>query len=118
MVLGIVFVVPRVGPERSHKALVAQYRALRAAEIERLIYVNEAPQSAEFYAGGKVVTVKTLPELDRFLRDGQRDFYALTQSQFDERPDLGARLTTVGRFGRYLLLQDAAPPPLPARPAG
>jgi len=118
MVLGLVFVVPRVGPERSQKALVAQYQALRAAEQERLVYVNEAPQSAEFYAGGKVVTVKTLPELDRFLGDGQRDFYALTQSQFDERPDLLTRLTPVGRFGRYLLLQDAGPLPLPARPAG
>jgi 4-amino-4-deoxy-L-arabinose transferase-like glycosyltransferase len=118
MVLGIAFVVPRVGPEHSQKTLVAQYQALRTAEVERLIYVNEAPQSAEFYASGKVVTVKTLPELDRFLFDGQRDFYALTQSQFDERPDLASRLTPVGRYGRYLLLQDAAPPALPARPAG
>ncbi len=59
MVLGLVFIVPRVAPERSHKALVAQYQALRVSDSERLVYVNEAPQSAEFYAGGKVITVKT-----------------------------------------------------------
>lgn len=118
MILGIAFVVPRVGPEHSQKALVVQYQALRTTDAERLIYVNEAPQSAEFYAGGHVVTVKTLPELDRFLDDGQRDFYALTQGQFDLRPDLASRLTPVGRYGRYLLLQDAAPPALPARPTG
>ena len=107
MVLGLVFVVPRVAPEHSHKALVEQYQALRAGGAERLVYVNEAPQSAEFYAGGKVITVKTVADLDRYLDDGQRDFYALTQAQQDERADLRARLSPVGRFGRFILLQDA-----------
>ena len=118
MVLGLVFVVPRVAPERSHKALVAQYQALRVSDSERLVYVNEAPQSAEFYAGGKVITVKTVSDLDRYLADGLRDFYALTQDQQDSRPDLRGRLKPVGHFGRYNLLQDMGPPAEPARPAG
>jgi len=118
MVLGLVFVVPRVAPEHSHKALVEQYQALRGGGAARLVYVNEAPQSAEFYAAGKVITVKSVADLDRYLDDGQRDFYALTQAQQDERADLRARLSPVGRFGRFILLQDAPPPALPARPAG
>lgn len=118
MLSGLLFVVPRVAPEHSHKALVEQYRALRAADGERLVYVNEAPQSAEFYAGGKVITVKAVADLDRYLDDAQRDFYALTQDQLDLRADLRRRLTPVGRYGHYILLQDGAPPALPARPAG
>ena len=53
LVLGLLFVLPRIAPQYSHKALVAQYKMLRASDAERLIYVNEAPESAEFYAKRK-----------------------------------------------------------------
>ena len=115
VVLGLVFVEPRVAPQYSHKALVAQYRALRANGAERLIYVKDAPESAEFYASGKVVTLKSLADLDPYLGDGTRDFYALTQQQFDARADLAGRLTIVGRYGRYVLFVEA---PARAAPAG
>src|SRR5260221_10434938 len=55
MAFGVLFVIPRVAPDHSHHALVAQYNALRASDAEQLVYVNEAPQSAELYAGGKFV---------------------------------------------------------------
>ena len=114
LVLGLLLVLPRVAPEYSHKALVAQYKMLRSSDAARLVYVNEAPQSAEFYASGKLVTLKSMADLESYVGDGTRDFYALTQRQFDERTDLTGRLTIVGRFGRYLLLVKApsqtAPP--------
>jgi 4-amino-4-deoxy-L-arabinose transferase-like glycosyltransferase len=114
LVLGLLFVLPRVAPEHSHKALVAQYKVLRASDAAQLIYVNEAPQSAEFYASGKVVTLKSMMDLEQHLGDDTRDFYALTQQQFDERTDLIGRLTIVGRYGVYLLLTKAPPQVAPA----
>ena len=114
LVLGLLFVLPRIAPQYSHKALVAQYKMLRASDAERLIYVNEAPESAEFYANGKLVTLKSMADLDPYLSGGTRDFYALTQRQFDERTDLIGRLTIVGRYGRYLLLVMTPPHAAPA----
>ena len=107
--LGLVIVSPRVAPQYSHKALVTQYQTLRSNDAERLIYVKDAPESAEFYANGRVVTVKAMADLDPYLGDGTRDFYALTQQQFDERADLAGRLTIVDRYGRYLLFVEAPP---------
>jgi len=115
MTLGVLFVIPRFAPDHSHNALVAQYKALRASDAAQLVYVNEAPQSAEFYASGKVVTVKSMADLDPYLGDNKRDFYALTQEQLGERPDLRRRLTAVNRYGRHVLLVEAAPPTAPAQ---
>jgi len=114
LVLALVFVLPRFAPQYSHKALVAQYKVLRASDAERLVYVKDAPESAEFYANGKIVTLKSMADLDPYLGDPRRDFYALTQQQFDERSDLAGRLTVVGRYGRYLLLVEASPTAAPA----
>lgn len=113
-ILGLLFVLPSIAPQYSHKALVAQYKMLRAGDAERLIYVKDAPESAEFYASGKVVTLKSMANLEQYLSAGTRDFYALTQRQFDERTDLIGRLTLVGRYGRYLLLVKQPPRAAPA----
>ena len=109
LILFSLFVSPRIAPQYSHKSLVAQYKVLRASDAERLIYVNDAPESAEFYANGKVVTLKSVADLDPYLGDSTRDFYALTKRQFDDRTDLPGRLTIVGRYGQYLLLVEAPP---------
>ncbi len=54
ILLGVLFVLPGIAPERSQKALVAQYVAQRTGDTERLVYLTETPQSAQFYARGKV----------------------------------------------------------------
>jgi 4-amino-4-deoxy-L-arabinose transferase-like glycosyltransferase len=104
MLVAVALVLPRVGVERSNKALVTQYLAKRASDAERLVYVNEAPQSAEFYARGKVVTVPGTADVARLVADAPRDFFALTDEQAQE---LGAavesRLAALARFGRYTL---------------
>src|SRR5262245_7784848 len=56
-VLGVLFVLPGLALTRSHQALVAEYYAKRESDAQRLVYLGEAPQSAEFYARGKVITV-------------------------------------------------------------
>ena len=39
-----------------------------------LVYLAEAPQSAEFYSRGKAATAKSAADLDRFLNDRQAQF--------------------------------------------
>ena len=112
ILLGVFFVLPGIAPERSQKALVAQYAAQRAGDAERLVYLTETPQSAQFYARGKVTTASSAADLDRYLDNGQRDFYALTPGQLNDLPKRD-RLTPLGHFGHYVLLRETesgAPP--------
>ncbi len=101
-----IFVLPRFAPDHSHKALVAQYMALRASDAERLVYYEEAPQSAEFYARGQVVTAPRAVDLERYLHDAPRDFFVFKDSRQDALPGVADRLTVVGRYGRYTLLKE------------
>ena len=111
--LGIVFILPRIAITNSQEALVSTYLAKRGGDA-RLFYLNEAPHSAEFYARGKVTTVSKGADLEPYLRDAPRDFFALTAGQANAMPDIVAHLTPVARFGRYTLfaeeLQQAAAP--------
>jgi 4-amino-4-deoxy-L-arabinose transferase-like glycosyltransferase len=99
-------VLPRVAEDHSHKALVAQYMALRQSDAERLVYFEEAPQSAEFYARGKVVTAARAADLEPYLHDAPRDFFVFKDSRQDGLPGVGDQLTVVGRYGRYTLFQE------------
>ena len=105
--LGVAFVLPGIASTNSHQALVAAYMASRDSAAQRLVYLGEAPQSAEFYARGKVTTVARASDLDPYLQDEPRDFFALKDSQASELPAIRARLTPVARFGRYTLFEEA-----------
>jgi 4-amino-4-deoxy-L-arabinose transferase-like glycosyltransferase len=111
--LGIAFVLPPIEITNSQQALVRTYLAKRSADA-RLIYVTEAPQSAEFYARGKVTTLAKDTDLEPYLRDPPRDFFALTRQQVNSMPEIVARLIPVAQFGRYTLfteeLREAAAP--------
>jgi 4-amino-4-deoxy-L-arabinose transferase-like glycosyltransferase len=113
--LGVLFVLPRIAPDHSHKALVAQYAARREGNAQQLVYLATAPLSAEFYARGQLAIATSAADLDRFLSDGHRNFYVLTQSQLDARPDLRGRLATVSQSGKYVLLRDSPQPTVPAQ---
>ncbi len=105
ILLGVFFVLPGIAPERSQKALVAQYVAQRTGDSERLVYLTETPQSAQFYARGKVITASSAADLDRYINDARRDFYALTPGQLNDLPERD-RLTSLGHFGHYVLLRE------------
>jgi len=107
--IGILLVVPQLALTHSHKALVAEYRALRASDAERLVYLVEAPHSAEFYARGQLTTAATAADLDLYLHDSSRDFFVLSDRQLDAAPAIRERLIPVERFGRYTLLRETNP---------
>jgi 4-amino-4-deoxy-L-arabinose transferase-like glycosyltransferase len=99
----VLFVVPRIALMYSHRALVSEYLAQRASDRERLVYLHEAPQSAEFYARGKLTTVEGAHNLDPYLADGTRTFFALTDDQLKDTVVERRDLAPLGRFGRYTL---------------
>ena len=105
--LGVVFVLPPIALTNSHQALVSRYLALKKDDA-RLIYLNEAPQSAEFYARGKLTTLARSSDLEPYLHDASRDFFALTDAQLGSVPGIRAGLSAVGRFGRYTLYEEAS----------
>jgi len=107
--LGVLFVLPGVALTNSQQALVAEYMARRDSDAQRLLYLGEAPQSAEFYTRGKVTTVAQASDLDRYLQDAPRDFFAFKDTQASDLPAIRAQLTPVARFGRYTLFEEARP---------
>ena len=109
LLLGVLFVLPPIARTHSQDALVSAYLAQRQNAGQRLIYLNEAPQSAEFYDRGKVTTAADEADLERYLRDAPRDYFALTDAQQKALPAIRARLTPVGMFGRYGLFVESRP---------
>ena len=105
MVIAVLFVLPRIAPTYSHKALVAEYMTTRQNSTQQLIYLGLAPLSAEFYAAGKLRSATSTAELEAILRDGRRDFVVLTDEQLDATAGLRDRLVPIARSGRYQLLQ-------------
>ena len=92
----------------SHKALVRSFEAQRAHAGERLIYVAQAPISAEFYTQGKALIVHDAAALLPYLADARVDFVVVHGRDFDTLPaDARARLTPLGSFGEYRLLREA-----------
>jgi 4-amino-4-deoxy-L-arabinose transferase-like glycosyltransferase len=115
MIAGVLFAVPRIAPNYSHKAIVAEYLERRSSPAQQLIYLGPAPLSAEFYAGGKLVMAASDDDLERYLQDGKTDFFVLTDAELESLPGLRGRLVPLSRSGRYQLLQETAPTP-PATP--
>jgi 4-amino-4-deoxy-L-arabinose transferase-like glycosyltransferase len=111
--LAVLFVVPRIAHDYAHDRIVAEYLARRTSDAQRLVYLEEAPQSAQFYARGKVTTVDTRDELERIVDEARGDFFVLKAAQLDEMPALKSRLREIGRSGKFLLLV-AGPAPAPA----
>ena len=92
----------------SHKALVRTFEAKRADAGERLIYVAQAPISAEFYTQGKALVVHDAAALLPHLADARVDFIVVHGQDFDTLPaEARARLTPMGSFGEYRLLREA-----------
>jgi 4-amino-4-deoxy-L-arabinose transferase-like glycosyltransferase len=110
-ILALTFVVPRVVHDYTHKALVADYLARRANDSQRLIYFEEAPQSAEFYARGNVTTVDTIAEFERIVDERRGDFFVIKASELDDEPQLKRRLTLIGQYGKFLFMRSAPATP-------
>jgi hypothetical protein len=99
---------PRSGTELSHRALVRTYEAQRAHAGERLIYVAQAPVSADFYSRGKALRVPDAAALLPYLADANADFVVIRQRDLDSLPTgVRARLAPLGNFGEYRLLREA-----------
>jgi len=109
MLAAVLFALPRIAPTHSHEAIVALYLARRASPAEQLVYVGPAPQSAEFYARGKLADAASEADVTRYLRDGKRDFLALTGAQFAALSAFRDRLLPLARSGRYQLFEERPP---------
>ncbi len=111
MLAGVAFVLPRVSPDYTHRGFVALAQAQRTSPDQALVYLSEAPSSAEFYARGKVVTVATPADLERYLADGKPDLFALKDEQLRSLPaEARERLVAIARSGRYQLLRERDAP--------
>ena len=107
MVLTLLLVIPRVGAENSHKALVERYLTLRGSDAERLVYLWPAPASAEFYTEGKFVSAWQPGEVAPLLADASRDFFVATREQLALLPDsIRHRLEPVAEYGKFVLLRE------------
>ena len=92
----------------SHEALVRTFEARRAHAGERLIYFEQAPQSAMFYSRGKALVLRSVSDLDPYLADTHADFIAMHRHDLEALPaDVRVRLMPLGEFGEYQLLREA-----------
>lgn len=114
LILSVVFVVGTVVPQRrfetelSHKALLRMVETQRAHADERLIYVAQAPISAEFYSKGQAILVRDGAALLPYFDDASADFIVVRGRDLDMLPaDARARLVPLGAFGEYRLLREA-----------
>jgi 4-amino-4-deoxy-L-arabinose transferase-like glycosyltransferase len=110
-ILALAFVMPHVAHDYTHKALVSEYLARRANDSQRLVYFKEAPQSAEFYARGKVATADTIADFERIVDQRRGDFFVIKASELDEAPQLKQRLALIGRYGKFVFMRAAPAPP-------
>jgi 4-amino-4-deoxy-L-arabinose transferase-like glycosyltransferase len=110
IVIALLFVMPRVAPDFAHDRIVAQYLAQRSGDTQRLIYLEEAPQSAQFYARGKVTVVDSGADIEKLVSEERGDFFVLKQPQLDAIPALKDRFKVIGASGKFLLLRATAAP--------
>jgi 4-amino-4-deoxy-L-arabinose transferase-like glycosyltransferase len=114
-ILFLALVSPRVAHDYTHKALVADYLTRRASVSQRLVYFEEAPQYAYFYARGNVTTVDTIAEFERIVDERSGDFFVIKASELDDEPRLKPRLTAIGQYGKFLFMRSATAAPGAAR---
>ena len=107
MVVAVLFGLPRIAPNFSHKGLVADYLARRANGEQALVYLGEPPLSAEFYTGGRAARVETAADIER--RFGRGDFFVISDGDLASAPALKGHLLPIARSGRWQLLQERAP---------
>jgi 4-amino-4-deoxy-L-arabinose transferase-like glycosyltransferase len=105
-ILFVALVIPRVAHDYTHKALVADYLARRANASQRLVYLKEAPQSAEFYARGNVATADTMAEFEHIVDERRGDFFVIKASELDDEPQLKPKLTLIGQYGKFLFMRN------------
>ena len=110
-IIAVFFVIPRVAHDYTHKALVAAYLTQRANDSQRLVYFEEAPQSAEFYARGHVSTADTIREFEQIVDEGRGDFFVIKANKLDEEPQLKPRLRLIGQYGKFLFMRSAPATP-------
>jgi 4-amino-4-deoxy-L-arabinose transferase-like glycosyltransferase len=109
MIAAVLFVLPRVAPAFSQKALVVDYLDRRASSEARLIYLGPPPLSAQFYAAGKVTEAASPAALERMLDEHKADFVVLSDAQLVALPGFGSRLAPIARSGRYQLFREQNP---------
>jgi hypothetical protein len=110
-VLAVFFVIPQIAHEYTHKALVAEYLARRTNDSQRLVYFEEAPQSAEFYSRGHVTTADTIAEFEQIVDERRGDFFVIKASDLDDEPQLKPRLALIGQYGKFLFMRTAPSTP-------
>jgi len=107
--LGVVLMPPRYAVQLSHAALVRDYEAARGAGTGRLIYVGQRPESAQFYAHGKLVKVDSAAALRPYLDDDVADFFVIREREWRELPDADRqRLQPLRTYGEYRLVREPA----------
>jgi 4-amino-4-deoxy-L-arabinose transferase-like glycosyltransferase len=97
----------RFDVELSHRELVRMYKATRASDGDRLVYVGQRPISAEFYAGGKAVKVEGADALANYRAGPNLDFFAVRDGDMRLWSDAQrAGLVEIGAYGSYRLLRE------------
>ena len=112
-ILFMMLVIPRVAHDYTHKALVTDYLARRANDSQRLVYFEEAPQSAEFYSRGNITTAGTIAQFEHIVDERLGDFFVIKASELDDEPLLKSRLTLIGQYGKFLFMRNASAAPSP-----
>ncbi|HVN34502.1 MAG TPA: glycosyltransferase family 39 protein [Casimicrobiaceae bacterium] len=110
-ILFLMLVIPRVAHDYTHKALVAEYLARRTNASQRLVYFEEAPQSAYFYARGSVTTAGTAAEFESIVDERRGDFFVIKASELDDEAQLKPRLVLIGQYGKFLFMRGAPAAP-------
>lgn len=104
---GILALNPYLERERSHKALIRSFEELRAHAGERLIYLGEAPTSAEFYSRGKALLVRDSDELLPYLEDSHADFIAVPSRGLDTLPAaVRIHMVPLNSYGQFQLFRE------------
>jgi len=107
MLCGILALNPYLERERSHKALIRSFEGLRAHAGEHLIYLGEAPTSAEFYSRGKALLVRNPDELHPYINDSHADFIAVPNRSLHTLPaEVRTRIVPLNRYGEFQLFRE------------
>jgi 4-amino-4-deoxy-L-arabinose transferase-like glycosyltransferase len=108
MVVAVLFALPRIAPNYTHKGLVAEYLAHRTSDAQKLVYVGEPPLSAEFYAAGRIAMVATTDELEGLLQREPQDWVVISDADLAGAPALHDRLVAIARSSRWQLMHAGA----------